>query len=139
MNGTTNGNGTTAGRGIKTLLVTGFLAMTLMFGLLVTAVGVTVVGVAGVAVGAAAGGIVVAHGACTTVEEGLARDLDVDVAELRALTPAAINDRIDARLASKALTAERADLARERADAYDSCRVVFGDDNAKDWHPVFSR
>ena len=109
------GNGTTTGRGIKTLLVMGALAMTLMFGLMVAAVGTAVVGVAGFAVGAAAGGVVVAHGACTTVEGDLAGDLGLTVDELRVLTPTAINDRIAARLASKALTTEQADRDRERA------------------------
>jgi hypothetical protein len=133
MNGNGNGNGPTARGNLKALLVAGLLVVTLTFGLGIAAVGAAVVGVTGVAIGAAAGGVVVAHGACASVQADLARDLGLTVDELRAADPATFRDRIAARVASKALTVQEAQESDERAEAYTACRQVFGDAE-HDWH-----
>lgn len=136
MNG--NSNGATRNGGLKAVLVAGVLVVLLTFGAGVVAVGAAVAGVAGVAVGAAAGGLVVAHGACTSVETDLARDLGLTVEELRAVDPATYHDRIAARLASQALTAREAEVSYERADAYSACRQVFSHDEGN-WHSAHHR
>lgn len=140
MNGNGNGTGTgaTASGRLKALLVAGILVVTLTFGLGIAAVGAAVVGVTGVAIGATAGGLVVAHSACTTVEANLAHDLGLTVDELRAVDPATYDVRIAARVASKSLTAQEAQVDREWADAYSTCRQVFGD-GARDWHLTYSK
>ena len=136
MNG--NGNGTKANGGLKALLVAGVLVVMLTFGVGVAAVSAAVAGVAGVAIGATAGGLVVAHGACTTVEADLARDLGLTVDELRAVDPATYHDRIAARLANNSLTAQEAQASYERADAYSTCRQVFGHDE-RNWRVTHHR
>ena len=138
MNGNGNGNGTTKNGGLKALLAAGVLVVLLTFGAGVVVVSAAVAGVAGIAVGAAAGGLVVAHGACTSVETDLARDLGLTVDELRAVDPATYHERIAARVASKALTAREAQSSDERADAYSACHQVFGHDEGN-WRVTHQR
>jgi hypothetical protein len=138
MNGNGSGNGTTKHGGLKALLMAGVLVVLLTFGAGIVAVSAAVAGVAGIAIGATAGGLMVAHGACTTVETSLARDLGLTVDELRAVDPTTYHERIAARVASKALTAQEAQVSDERADAYGSCHQVFGHDE-RNWRVAYHR
>ncbi|MFN8516685.1 MAG: hypothetical protein U0841_29735, partial [Chloroflexia bacterium] len=108
------------GRGLKTLLVSGLIALSLTL-----STGLAVVGTAAAAAGIAVGGAGVAYGACQRVETDLATDLGVSVATLRATEPAQVSAQVAARGGS--LTATQAKHAADRAEAYSGCREVFGE------------
>lgn len=111
------------GRGLKTLLVGGLIALSLTM-----SAGLAVVGTAAAAAGIAVGGAGVAYGACQRVETDLATDLGVSVATLRATDPAQVSAQVATRGGS--LTATQAKHAADRAEAYSGCREVFGEINA---------
>jgi len=108
------------GRGLKTLLIGGMIAMTLTM-----SAGLAVVGTAAAAAGIAVGGAGVAYGACQRVETDLAADLGVSVTTLRATDPAQVPAQVAARRG--ALTTTQAQHAADRAEAYSGCREVFAD------------
>ena len=105
---------------VRSTLAAGFVAATLSIG-----IGVAVFGATVATVTVAAGGLGVAHGACQSVEAGLAADLGISVAALRAVEPTTLAARVAARQAAGALTPHEARRGDERAVAYTGCRQTF--------------
>ena len=101
-------------------LATGLVAAALSLG-----IGLAVLGALAATATVAAGGLGMAYGACQSIEDNLAADLNVSVAALQAIDQAALPERVAARQALGLLTASGAQRANERVEAYGKRRQIF--------------